>query len=306
MTGQAGEISERVEAPSVEATSAATRPLYWSVRRELWESRSIYAAPLAVAALFLFGFLISLVRLPEQMRVAMALDVQKQHEALMQPYDFAALAIMATSFLVALLYCVDALSSERRDRSVLFWKSLPVSDRTAVLAKASIPLIVIQLLSFAITVVTQGIMLLVSTAVLAGNGLSATTLWAQVPLFQMWWMLLYHYLTVHALWYAPIYAWLLMVSAWARRAAFLWASLPLLAICTLERLAFNTTHFVDLLEHRIAGAPEAVMSTARGLPIDPMAHLTPVAFLTAPGLWLGLAVAAVFIATAIRLRRYRA
>jgi ABC-2 type transport system permease protein len=306
MTGQAGEISERVEAPSVEATSAATRPLYWSVRRELWESRSIYAAPLAVAALFLFGFLISLVRLPEQMRVAMALDVQKQHEALMQPYDFAALAIMATSFLVALLYCVDALSSERRDRSVLFWKSLPVSDRTAVLAKASIPLIVIQLLSFAITVVTQGIMLLVSTAVLAGNGLSATTLWAQVPLFQMWWMLLYHYLTVHALWYAPIYAWLLMVSAWARRAAFLWASLPLLAICILERLAFNTTHFVDLLEHRIAGAPEAVMSTARGLPIDPMAHLTPVAFLTAPGLWLGLAVAAVFIATAIRLRRYRA
>jgi len=306
MTGQAGEISERVEAPSVEATSAATRPLYWSVRRELWESRSIYAAPLAVAALFLFGFLISLVRLPEQMRVAMALDAQKQHEALMQPYDFAALAIMATSFLVALLYCVDALSSERRDRSVLFWKSLPVSDRTAVLAKASIPLIVIQLLSFAITVVTQGIMLLVSTAVLAGNGLSATTLWAQVPLFQMWWMLLYHYLTVHALWYAPIYAWLLMVSAWARRAAFLWASLPLLAICILERLAFNTTHFVDLLEHRIAGAPEAVMSTARGLPIDPMAHLTPVAFLTAPGLWLGLAVAAVFIATAIRLRRYRA
>jgi ABC-2 type transport system permease protein len=306
MTGQAGEISERVEAPSVEATSAATRPLYWSVRRELWESRSIYAAPLAVAALFLFGFLISLVRLPEQMRVAMALDAQKQHEALMQPYDFAALAIMATSFLVALLYCVDALSSERRDRSVLFWKSLPVSDRTAVLAKASIPLIVIQLLSFAITVVTQGIMLLVSTAVLAGNGLSATTLWAQVPLFQMWWMLLYHYLTVHALWYAPIYAWLLMVSAWARRAAFLWASLPLLAICILERLAFNTTHFVDLLEHRIAGAPEAVLSTARGLPIDPMAHLTPVAFLSAPGLWLGLAIAAVFIATAIRLRRYRA
>src|SRR6185436_11520723 len=84
MTGQASEMSETVEAPAVAATATATRPLYWSVRRELWESRSIYLAPLAVAALFLFGFLISLVRLPEQMRVAMALDPQRQHEALMQ------------------------------------------------------------------------------------------------------------------------------------------------------------------------------------------------------------------------------
>jgi ABC-2 type transport system permease protein len=149
-------------------------------------------------------------------------------------------------------------------------------------------------------------MLLLSTAVLAGNGLSAATLWTQVPLLDMWGMLLYHYVTVHALWYAPIYAWLLLVSAWARRAAFLWASLPLLAICIVEKLAFNTTYVVKLLEHRIAGAPEAVMSTARGLPIDPMAHLTPGAFLSAPGLWLGLAVAAAFLAAAVRLRRERA
>jgi ABC-2 type transport system permease protein len=303
-----GEPNVMTETPSPTGgpPPRATRPLYWSVRRELWESRSIYAAPLAVAGLFLFGFLISLLRLPEQMRVAMALAPQKQHEMLVQPYDFAALAIMAASFIVALLYCVDALAGERRDRSLLFWKSLPVSDRTAVLAKAAIPLVVIQLLSFAVTVVTQGIMLLLSTAVVAGTGSSVATLWTQVPLLHMWFMLLYHYVTVHALWYAPIYAWLLLVSAWARRAPFLWATLPLLAICVVEKLAFNTTHVVSLLENRIAGAPEAVMSTARGLPIDPMAHLTPGAFLSAPGLWLGLAVAAVFLAAAVRLRRDRA
>jgi ABC-2 type transport system permease protein len=306
MNGELRQMSESLEAPTVEVASTPTRPLYWSIRRELWESRSIYAAPLAVAALFLFGFLISLFRLPEQMRVALALDPQKQHEALMQPYDFAALAIMGTSFIVALFYCIDALAGERRDRSLLFWKSLPVSDRTAVLAKASIPLVVIQLLSFAITVLTQGIMLLSSTAVLAGNGLSVATLWTQVPLPHMWGMVLYHYVTVHALWYAPIYAWLLLVSAWARRAAFLWAALPLLAICIVEKLAFNTSHVVSLLEQRIAGAPEAVMSTARGMPIDPMAHLTPLAFLSAPGLWLGLAVAALFLVAAVRLRRDRA
>ena len=306
MSVRATEIAETLEAQRIPAAPSPTRPFYWSVRRELWESRSIYVAPLAVAAVFLFGFLISLVRLPEQMRVAVALDLQKQQEALVQPYDFAALAIMATSFIVGLLYCLDALSGERRDRSLLFWKSLPVSDRTAVLAKASIPLVVIQLLAFAITVVTQGIMLLLSTAVLVGNGLGATTLWAQVPLLHMWFMLLYHYVTVHALWYAPIYAWLLLVSAWARRAPFLWASLPVLAICMVEKLAFNTAHFVTLLEHRLGGAPEAVVSTARGMPIDPMAHLTPVAFLSAPGLWIGLAFAAVCLTAAIRLRRNRA
>ena len=49
---------------------SASRPLYWSVRRELWEYRSIYVAPLAVAALFLFGFLISLIHLPARMRAA--------------------------------------------------------------------------------------------------------------------------------------------------------------------------------------------------------------------------------------------
>ena len=43
-------------------------------------------------------------------------------------------------------------------------------------------------------------------------------------------LLLYHLIAVHALWWAPLWGWLLLVSAWARRAAFLWAVLPLLAI----------------------------------------------------------------------------
>jgi len=301
MTGR--ETPDAAAAPS---TSTPPRPLYWSVRRELWEGRSIYVAPLAVTALFLLGFLISLFRLPEQVRTATALDPTKLHEALMQPYEFAALAIMATTFIVGLLFCVDALSAERRDRSILFWKSLPVSDRTTVLAKASVPFVIIPLLSFVITVFLQATMLLLGSVVLLASGLSAAALWAEVPLPHMWFTLVYHLMTVHALWYAPIYAWLLLVSAWARRAPVLWATLPLLAICIVEKLAFNTSFFVGLLEHRLGGAPEAVLSTARGMPIDPMAHLTPIAFLSAPGLWIGLAVAAAFLAAAVRLRRDRA
>jgi ABC-2 type transport system permease protein len=287
------------------------RLLYWSVRRELWESRSIYIAPLAVAALTLFGFLISTVRLPEKMRAALALNPMQQRELIEQPYDFAALLIMGSSFIVAIFYCLDALHGERRDRSILFWKSLPVSDLTTVLAKASIPLVVLPLLTFAITVVIQFIMLLLSTAVLLASSVSVTTLWTQLPLFQMSLTLLYHLLAIHALWYAPIFGWLLLVSAWARRLAFLWAALPLLAIAAVEKIAFNTSHFGAMLGNRITGGPEGAsfpaggMSPAGRMSMDWLAHLALGQFLIRPGLWIGLAITAAFLAAAVRLRRYR-
>jgi len=282
-----------------------TRPLYWSVRRELWESRSIYLAPLGVAAVFLFGFLISMITLPDRVRAALALGPMQQHAALQQPYTFAALLIMGTAFLVGVFYCLDALHGERRDRSILFWKSLPVSDLTTVLAKAGIPIVILPLLSFAITVATQLVMLLLSSAVLLASGLGVATLWRQVPLFHMSLMLLYHLLAVHGLWYAPIYAWLLLASAWARRAAFLWAALPPLAIGVVEKMAFNTSHFATMLGQRMAG-PEALPVTAPGhVSMDPLAHADPGTFLSAPGLWIGLVLAAMFLAAAVRLRRRR-
>ena len=212
---------------------------------------------------------------------------------------------MLTTFVVGLFYCLDALHGERRDRSILFWKSLPVSDLTTVLSKASIPLVVLPLLTFAITVVTQGIMLLLSSAVLLGSGLSVATLWTQLSLFQMWPLLLYHLLAVHALWYAPLYGWLLLVSGWARRAPFLWAALPLLAIGIVEKIAFNTSYFAALLGHRFLGGPEGGASSGNAMSMAPLTQLTPGQFLTSPGLWIGLAIAAAFLAAAVRLRRYR-
>jgi ABC-2 type transport system permease protein len=287
------------------AVISATRPMYWSVRRELWENRSIYIAPLAVAALFLFGFLISTIHLPDKMRAALAFDPVQQHELIEQPYTFAALLIMGTAFIVGVFYCLDALHGERRDRSILFWKSLPVSDLTTVLSKASIPLVVLPLLTFAITVVTQWTMLLLSTAVLLGSGVSVATLWTQLPLFQMSLMLLYHLVAIHALWYAPIYGWLLLVSGWARRAAFLWAALPLLAIGVVEKIVFNTSHFAAMLEYRMSGGAAGVAFTAGSVAIHPLTHLAPLNFLSSPGLWIGLVVFAAFLAAAVRLRRYQ-
>ena len=289
----------------------ATQRLYWSLRRELWEYRSLYIAPLAVAGLILVGFLISTVHLADKMRAALALDPMQQNEAIQQPYQFAEMLLMGTFLIVAIIYCLDALYGERRDRSILFWKSLPVSDVTTVLAKASIPIVVFPLVTFAITVVTQWIMLLLSTVVLLGSGVSVTALWDHVPLFQMSLRLLDHLVGFHGLWYAPFYCWLLLVSAWARRAPFLWATLPPFAIGIVEKIAFNTSYFAGMLQYRFTGDSETASFGARSMPVAnsmPMESLTrvlPVHFLFTPGMWIGLAVAAGFLAAAIRLRRYR-
>ena len=171
--------------PAVAATAIPTRPMYWSVRRELWENRSITIAPLVVAAVVLFGSLISTIGLPKRMRAASELDdPAKVHAAVVRPYGVAPAPIMFATFLVGIFYSLDALHGERRDRSILFWKSLPVSDRTTVLSKASIPLVVLPLLGLALGVFTQHIILLLSTATLLGNGVSPAPLWTEVRFIQ--------------------------------------------------------------------------------------------------------------------------
>src|SRR5947199_1004357 len=183
MNTQSNAMPESFDAQRVApAVLSPTRPMYWSVRSELWQNRSIYIAPLAVAGVFLFGFLISTIHLPSRMRALSALDPAQQREAIAMPFDIAAAMLMLTQLLVGAFYCLDALHGERRDRSILFWKSLPVSDLTAVLSKASIPLVVLPLLVFAIVVTTQLMMLLWSTAILLASGLAATT-WTHFNLF---------------------------------------------------------------------------------------------------------------------------
>ena len=291
------------------AALSATRPMYWSVRRELWENRSIYIAPLAAAAVGMLAFLVGF-GAPHSMHAHAALDPAQQRGMLIMPYGHAAWLLILTAFIVAVFYSLDALHGERRDRSILFWKSLPVSDLTTVLSKASIPLVVLPLLVFAITVILHLIMLAMNTAAVLMSGGSAATLWAQLPLFQMQLVLLYG-VTVLALWHAPLYAWLLLVSGWARRATFLWAVLPPLAVVVFERIAFRTSYFGSLLGERLIGFAvyAFALHTPEGTLVDPhfipLAQITPGKFLSTPGLWIGLALAAAFLAAAVRLRRYR-
>src|SRR5216684_4665146 len=262
---------------------STTRPFYWSVWRELWENHSIYVAPLIVAAIILFASIVGASHLPERRHNAMLLDSARRQAAIETPYDIVAMMFIFTAFIIGVFYCLDALHGERRERSILFWKSLPVSDLTTVLSKATIPMAVLPVVTFAAVVVTQFIMLLISTVVLLPSGLSATT-WANFNLFRQSLVLIYGLIAI-ALWHAPIYGWALLISGWARRATFLWAVLPLLAIGFFEKITFNTSYFASMLKDRLLGfAPEAFAFNAHTIG---SVALTPGKYLSSSGLWIG-------------------
>jgi ABC-2 type transport system permease protein len=280
------------------------RQLYWCVRRELWESKSIYLAPIIGAALALAACSISALRLPERMRSAAALGQTDELAIIAGPFDLAGLLIMGVTFLVALFYSLDALHGERRDRSILFWKSLPVSDLTTVLAKASIPMFVLPVLTFGVTIVTQTIVLMVSRAVLTGS-VQAEAAWSHFSFWHMEGMLLYHLVAIHGLLYAPFYAWLMLVSAWARRLPILWATLPPVAVGLFEKVAFNTSYFASWIENLLGGGQNGADRSTRGMSMDSLTSPWPGEFLTHPRLWINLLIAATLLALAVRLRRQR-
>ena len=285
----------------------ATRPLFWSIRREIWENRSITVAPLIVAGVVLFVLLTMTIWLPSRIR-RMPPDAPTRHTKLIKPYAVAPAPIMFTTILVGFFYSLDALYGERRDRSILFWKSLPVSDRTSVLAKICIPLVVLPAFALALSFLAQLAILLFSNSVLAVSGISPAVVWRELSLELP--VTMVYGLTAHMLWFAPIHGWFLLVSAWARRMPLLWAVLPAILIGGVETGVFKTTYFGAFLRYRFIGAMAEAFGGI-GMPknespaIEHLEQLSPLRFLSTPGLWLGLVFAALCFVAAAKLRRSR-
>ncbi|MBV2149859.1 hypothetical protein KRZ98_16565 [Sphingobium sp. AS12] len=275
-----------------------THPLLWTLRRELWEHRSLIFAPLAAVAVALSGFLVSAVGLPATMQASLAGTPSELKDAIRRPFDIAAVAIIATTSLAGLFYALGALNGERRDRSILFWKSLPVSDATAVLVKAAIPIALLPLVAFLLVLAAQAIMLLASTAILSASGVAIGPLWGSVPVLHRVHIIAWSIATL-ALWHAPIYAWALLVSGWARRMTLLWATLPPLAAIVFDRMASGRWHVASWFRDRLIGSLEAgIKPSATAEPQMAVIH-----FAASPGLWIGLAITAACLAAAVRLRR---
>jgi ABC-2 type transport system permease protein len=289
------------ETPAARVT-APTQAFLWSLRRELWENRSIFMGALTVAGLILLGVVIQIVKLEMGPIQFLAADPQNLRKAFLIPFEVTKALLIATGLVIGFFYSLDALHGERRDRSILFWKSLPVSDRTTVLAKAAIPLAVLPAVVFVTIVAMQLILLLLSYAVFP-RGADFSAFWSQLSLFQGWGELLYRLVALHILWHAPVYCYLLMVSAWARRATFLWAIVPLAGICILEKLAIGTSYFQQMLLDRLTGGVLFVTRHRQTVMIESGFPANATQFLLSPGLWIGLAFAILFLAVAIMLRR---
>jgi len=289
---------------TVSTFPAATRPIYWTVRRELWENRSIYLAPAIVGLLEVLGIVISALRFPDHVQIDGELSGDRAQAVLGAIYGALGMPVVVTALIVAAFYCLDTLYSERRDRSILFWKSLPVSDTVTVLGKALIPFVILPVVTFAVISITQIVTLSVSALILKFYGLSAPVL-STVP-FATITLTLAYALAAMALWYAPLYGWLFLVSAFARRKTILWALLPPLGVCVVEKFAFDTDHFYHLLGDRFLGFLGAAFNVENPERFQfSLDRMTPLDLVSAGGLWGGLAVAALFFFGAIQLRRYR-
>ena len=133
------------------------------------------------------------------------------------------MVMQAVLFFVLFFYLLGALYDDRRDRSILFWKSLPVSDTETVLAKVVVAAIGAPLLAWGVTVALHLGFLGLLSAFVTLHGLSAMDLviGPAEPLSLA--LKLLATVPVNALWAMPAIGWLLLVSAFARSKPFLWA-----------------------------------------------------------------------------------
>ena len=315
----ATEASESFVAPTT--APRPVRPFYWSVMRELWENRSLFIAPLVVGGLAVVILIYVEIFGAYDVRVLGSVPADAPGRVATFGYGVLAWAMSAVMHITVFFYLLDALQGERKDRSVLFWKSMPVSDTTTVLSKLFTALVVSGVIVAVVAIVTQVALMLVASVVLMIGGANPLTVWGSAQLGQMTVAILYWQLTT-ALWYAPVAAWLLLVSSWAKRVTILWALLPPIAAAVFERLALRTHYLQDIINSRLNDPVFArfmASNNARGAEFTVgdetvKAHglggrvfdaIDPVAFFTNPWLWIGLVVAAGLVAAAIWMRRYR-
>lgn len=293
------------------------------VRRELWEHRAIYIAPLVIA------LVMSLMSLTGQVTISAfghevdlaIIGASSAGEIERQAAINAILTVFTSIFalgawILMIFYSLDALYAERRDKSILFWRSLPVTDAETVISKLLTAVLVIPLTAFAFVVVTHLLNLILWSIWLSIQGGDAGhILWSAAPLFDNWAATLIIAVAM-PLWLSPLIGWFLFVSAFTRRSPLLIAFLPMFVVPMLEKLVSSTSLFWDAIFARSVRPPlfkgidvsrifdednfQIAADTASLLAKIDLAR-----FLSSPSMWLGLVVCGLFTTAAIYIRRYR-
>lgn len=294
------------------------------VRREIWEHRSVYLTPLAIAVLMVLAPLTGQVAISAYgstvdlaMMGAHELD-PLAHRAMLNGF----VITMGSVFLVAMwiltvFYALDSLYAERKNKSVLFWRSLPVTDTETVISKLLVCVLAIPLFTYLAIITTQLVSLVLTSVWLKFEGGNPGLLiWGPLNLFDIWLGTLMFVLAV-PLWLSPFIGWFLFVSASARRAPLAFAFMPIFILPMIEKIVFGSEFlarmfFVRTFQMPIFGIDsEGVERMFEFGDLEQEELLSLVAaidlgkFLSSPSLWAGIAVCAAFTAGAIYLRRYR-
>ena len=318
MTAPADTIASPAgRADAASAFAARIKPWLWSVRRELWENKAVWRGPLIAAGLVLLALALSRFG-------ALHVDVNDRRETVppILPYAIVAVSVLGAGLIIGAIYASAALLRERRDRSILFWKSLPVSNLTVVLSKAAVPMLVVPAVTFAIVVVAHLLVFVAGAGALmaAGQDPTAPRIDA-LDILRLDGVLLYG-LVVLSLWQAPVWGYLLAISAWAKARPLLWAVGPWIALSVMEKIVLGgrSSHVGHFVNDRLFGGLGLAISGTHGeagfnvgAPNSPhnfslhgeagWPQLQPIAFLASPELWIGLAAAAVLFVAAAWLRR---
>ena len=267
-----------------------TRPFLTLVRRELWEHRGLIWAPLAMALTIIVLSLLGAAQDITLPGVVVVRDADEQRDFLSTLMIGLLVPQLLAGLVVVFFYLLDGLFTERRDRSILFWKSLPVSDTKTVLSKLFVALVAMPLWIWALSLLVGLVVFGVLAAKVSNTPAAALGTWHG----EDWLVLqatLLGKLAVKALWYLPVAGWLLLVSVLAKRAPFLWATLPFLVLSLAERIALGTNVMGALVAQRLFGFREEV------------SLMSEFSLLASPDLWIGVAIGAALVYAAIRVRQ---
>ncbi|MCZ6912948.1 MAG: hypothetical protein O7F72_09115 [Proteobacteria bacterium] len=294
------------------------------IRRELWEHRSIFVTPIVIGALLSLAVLMTggiaadfPAEVDQGIVVASNLATDLHRSALVNGLLFVpSIIIFVGMSILVIFYSLDSLFAERKDKSILFWRSLPITDAETVISKALTAAVAIPLVAFAVMVATQLISLvLMSIWIMVAGGNAVHLIWAPVSLISVWATTIVGLLAL-SLWLSPFLGWFLFVSAFAKRMPLLLAALPIIVIPMIEaRIGVSQLFFNAFLKRTVEPGlinEEHVEQLKLGKDltlsaevVDPWAALDLSGFISNPNLWAGLAVCAIFTTAAIYVRRYR-
>jgi len=296
------------------------------IRRELWEHRAVYVAPIVIALIVLLGLVtgqVSVSALDHVVDIAILgasnLGDNERAIAITMLLTAPSPLFLAAMMIITVFYTLDSLYAERKDRSILFWRSIPVTDSETVVSKLLIALIVIPLITFGVIMVTHLGILVISSVWVGVRGANAWHLiWSAAPLFENWLATLIIVLAL-PLWFSPFLGWFLLVSAFTKRSPFLTAFLPLIMLPMLEKIFLGSGWFahsffdrgtnmpllkgLDVLELLFGSDKDTRLVAESGLTLLSFIDLG--RFATSPGLWAGFVVCGLFASAAVYIRRFR-